>query len=115
ADTVQTLHERVSAMNVDNFVVRPHRQFVEQYAKPAAWQSLGPEDHDVLARRLAALPSQLSDDDEEAKRFDLLVLRTQLSILKAKPDFESLRQKIQAIALNLEDEMAIPAIKAEAA
>jgi type I restriction enzyme R subunit len=55
------------------------------------------------------------DDDEEAKRFDMLVLRAQLSILQARPDFMGLRQKIQAIAVNLEDEMAIPAIKAEAA
>lgn len=114
AGTVQTLQERVGAMNVDNFVVRPHRQFVEQYAKPSSWQSLGPDDYDALAHRVALLPSQLSDDDEEAKRFDLLVLRAQLSILQATPDFASLRQKIRAIAANLEDEMAIPAIKAEA-
>lgn len=48
------------------------------------------------------------------KRFDMLVLRAQLSILQARPDFAGLRQKIQGIAEKLEDEMAIPAIKAEA-
>jgi type I restriction enzyme, R subunit len=112
--TVQTLQERVSAMNVDNFVVRPHRQAVERYAQPATWKSLVAEDFDRLASEVAALPSQLSDADEEAKRFDLLVMRAQLSILQAKPDFMSLRQKIQAIAVALEDEMSIPAIKAEA-
>jgi type I restriction enzyme, R subunit len=60
-----------------------------------------------------ACPSQQADEDEEAKRFDMLVLRTQLSILQAKPDFAGLRQKIQAIASALEDQSAIPAIKAE--
>jgi type I restriction enzyme R subunit len=112
--TATLLQERVAAMNVDNFVVRPHRQAVEQFARPAAWQVLQPDDVDTLSQRLASLPSQRTDDDEEAKRFDMLVLRAQLSILQARPDFLSLRQKIQAIAVNLEDEMAIPAIKAEA-
>lgn len=113
--TAGMLHERVVAMNVDNFVVRPHRQVVERYRQPEAWQVLGDDDFDTLAGRVASLPSQRMDDDEEAKRFDMLVLRAQLSILQARPDFLGLRQKIQAIAVNLEDEMAIPAIKAEAA
>ena len=115
AATAQALHERVAVMNLDNFVVRPHRQIVERYAKPAAWQSLGAEDLEILAQRVAALPSQRIDDDEEAKRFDMLMLRAQLAILQARPEFLALRQKIQAIAENLEGEMAIPAIKAEAA
>lgn len=41
----------------------------------------------------------------------MLVLRTQLAILQAKPDFKSLREKIQAIASALEEQEAIPAIK----
>jgi type I restriction enzyme R subunit len=44
------LHENVAAMNQDNFVVRPHRQYVEKYAKAEAWQVLGPDDFDVLTR-----------------------------------------------------------------
>jgi type I restriction enzyme, R subunit len=112
--TVQSLLERVGAMNLDNFIVRPHRQAVERYAQPSAWNSLGSEDFDTLTFQVAGLPSQLSDTDEEAKRFDLLVMRAQLSILQAKPDLMGLREKIQAIAVALEDEMSIPAIKAEA-
>lgn len=108
------LYERVANMNVDNFVVRPHRQFVERYAKQEAWKALSAEDFDTLARRVAGLPSQINDEDEEAKRFDMLVLRAQLSLLQARPDFAGLREKIQGIAEKLEDEMAIPAIKAEA-
>lgn len=30
--------------------------------------------------RVASLPIQLQDDDEEAKRFDMLLLRAQLSV-----------------------------------
>ena len=53
------------------------------------------------------------DGDEEAKRFDLLVLRTQLSILQAAPGFSVLRDQIRAIASALEEQAAVPAIHAE--
>jgi type I restriction enzyme R subunit len=43
----------------------------------------------------------------------MLVLCTQLAILQAKPDFASLREKIQAIASALEEQESIPSIKAQ--
>jgi type I restriction enzyme R subunit len=107
------LHQNVAAMNLDNFVVRPQRKSVEKYAKSDAWQKLGSDDFNELAQNLAGLPTELLDEDEEAKRFDMLVLRTQLAILQARPDFTSLRERIQAIASALEEQEAIPAIKAQ--
>ena len=113
ASTASHLHQLVAAMNMDNFIVRPHRQHVERFVQPHAWNILTPDDLEVLNQRLSVLPTQLTDDDEEAKRFDMLVLRGQLSILQARNDFIGLRETIQAIASKLEDQMAIPAIKAE--
>jgi type I restriction enzyme R subunit len=55
----------------------------------------------------------LLDTDEDAKRFDLLVLRTQLAILQALPDYAGLRERMQAIAGALEEQEAIPAIEAQ--
>lgn len=112
-ETAELLRARVAAMNIDNFVVRPQRQFVEKYVEAKAWKQLSDDDHAELGHRVAILPSQQADEEEEAKRFDMLMLRTQLSILQALPAFASLRQKIQAIASALEDQVAIPAIKAE--
>ncbi len=112
-ETADLLRARVAAMNVDNFVVRPQRQFVEKYVEAKAWNPLGDDGHAELVHHIAKLPSQQADEDEEAKRFDMLMLRTQLSILQAKPEFAGLRQKVQAIAGALEDQVAIPAIKAE--
>lgn len=113
-ETAAMLHERVAGMNLDNFVVRPQRRHVEKFAKPEAWEKLTSDDIEELNTTVADLPSTISDDDEEAKRFDMLVLRAQLSILQAKTDFSGLREKIQSIAIELEGQMAIPAIKAEA-
>ena len=105
------LHQHIAAMNLDNFVVRPQCKSVEKYAKPEAWQKLGSDDFNELANNVAGLPTELVDEDEEAKHFDMLVLRTQLAILQARPDFTSLRERIQAIAGALEEQEDIPAIK----
>jgi type I restriction enzyme R subunit len=103
----------VAAMKVDNFVVRPRREHVEKFAKESAWDELTPEDIIELNTKVAGLPTELVDDDEEAKRFDLLILRTQLAILQALPDFGALKEKVQALASKLEEQTAIPSIKAE--
>jgi type I restriction enzyme R subunit len=107
------LHQRVAAMNLDNFVVRPQRKSVERFAKLAAWHTLDGDSLTELAQQVAGLPTEWVDDDGDAKRFDLLVLRTQLAVLQAKPDFDALRASIQAIASALEEQEAIPAIKAQ--
>jgi type I restriction enzyme, R subunit len=111
--TAAHLQQIVAAMNRDNFVVRPQRRYVEKFAKPETWKTLTPDDQAEAARTLASLPTEFVDEDEEAKRFDLLVLRTQLAILQAKPEFGSLRDQIRAIASALEEQEAVPAIKAE--
>lgn len=112
-DVAAMLHAKVAAMNIDNFVVRPQRKSVERFGDAKSWQVLGPEDLHELESRVAGLPSEQVDNDEEAKRFDMLVLRTQLAMLQAKSDFASLKEKLQAIASALEEQMSIPAIKAE--
>lgn len=107
------LHQTVAAMNIDNFVVRPQRKYVEKYAKADAWAALNTESLTELAKNVAKLPTELVDDDEDAKRFDMMILRTQLAVLQAKPDFGTLRDNIIAICRALEEQEAVPAIKAQ--
>lgn len=107
------LHQQVAAMNLDNFVVRPRRKSVEKFAKQTSWHTLDSDSLQELSAQVADLPTALLDNDEEAKRFDMLVLRTQLAILQVQPDFVSRRERMQAIASALEDQDAIPAIKAQ--
>ncbi|MEO5344347.1 MAG: DEAD/DEAH box helicase family protein, partial [Gammaproteobacteria bacterium SHHR-1] len=39
-DTANLLQQRVAAMNLDNFVVRPQRLYVDRYTKPETWRQL---------------------------------------------------------------------------
>lgn len=113
AETAALLHQTVAAMRLDNFVVRPQRKHVEKFANGETWKKLGPDELHELIEYVAGLPTELTDEDEEAKRFDMLVLRTQLAVLQAQPDFVGLKEKIQAIANALEEQATIPAIRAE--
>ncbi|HYD34240.1 MAG TPA: DEAD/DEAH box helicase family protein, partial [Methylophilaceae bacterium] len=113
AETAAQLHQTVAAMRLDNFVVRPKRRQVGKFSSSEAWKKLSAEDQLELMEHVAGLPTELTDEDEEAKRFDLLILRTQLAILQARPDWESLKDRIQIIASKLEAQPAIPAINAE--
>ncbi|KQU03879.1 restriction endonuclease subunit R [Rhodococcus sp. Leaf7] len=114
ASTARTLLEVVDGMNLDNFVVRPHRRLVEKYAASDAWQAIKPEEtEDLLV--LAGLPSTIRDADEEAKRFDLLILRRQLAQLEGDAiASERVRETVQNIAVALLSKTAIPSVAEQA-
>lgn len=76
------LQTEVSAINIDNFLVRPHRQAVEKYSEEEAWEFLGTADYAEVAAILAGLPTELEPKDETAKRFDLLILKIRLAVFR---------------------------------
>ncbi len=110
-ELAQRLQAEVAAMNCDNFVVRPKRRLVEKYTAADAWKVIKEEEFGELVREVAGLPTELVDEDEEAKRFDLLILRLQLSLLRSEQAFEGLRDQVQAIAGLLEEKSNIPMVR----
>ncbi len=115
ADVASLLHGEVASMNLDNFVVRPKRRLVERYAKPDAWAILNATLLTELAQEVAGLPSEQEAEDEEAKRFDLLILSLQLALLRAEPSFVRLRDQLKAIAGLLEEKTSIPMVRQQLA
>ncbi|MCD6672935.1 MAG: DEAD/DEAH box helicase family protein [Burkholderiaceae bacterium] len=111
AQTAALLQKEVAAMNLDNFVVRPRRRLVEQYARPEAWAVLSPDALSELSRQVAGLPSELDPENEEAKRFDLLILKIQLAMLRSEPGFARLRDQVKELADLLEEKSAIPMVR----
>ncbi len=110
-EVAKLLHAEVAAMNVNNFVVRPQRRLVEKYAQADSWNALGGDELAELADHLAGLPSEREPEDEDAKRFDLLMLRLQLGVLRSKRGFEQLRDRVRAIAASLEEKATIPMVQ----
>ena len=111
AQVAALLQREVASMNLDNFVVRPRRRIVEQYARPEAWTVLSSEALSDLSHQVAGLPSELDPENEEAKRFDLLVLNLQLAMLRSEPGFARLRDQIKELAGLLEEKSAIPMVR----
>jgi type I restriction enzyme R subunit len=107
----ELLHRETAAMNLDNFVVRPKRRIVEKYASLDAWYVLPPEALSELSHEVAGLPSELDPEGEESKRFDLLVLKLQLAMLRAEPGFARLRDQVKGLADLLEEKSAIPMVR----
>jgi type I restriction enzyme R subunit len=106
------MHEVVKAMNLDNFIVRKQRKDVETYIERKNWDVLGQDDIDALMNRVSGLPSY-DEDDEFARRFDLLILNLQIAIAQKSAAQESYINKVKKIASGLEDKEAIPAVKKE--
>ncbi len=98
ADIATTLHGQVQAMNVDNFLVRPKRRQVEKFSDPKAWESLTSKDIAEIVEHLAPLPTTIVDADEMAERFDLVVLASQLAVLRNDATRENYETKIRDIA-----------------
>ena len=113
ADLRQTLKHTVDRLPHDNFLVKRARKWVERFTQESAWSSLNMEDFSALESDIARLASiGALPDTEEAKRFDYLVLQTELAALEGR-SLGPYRQKIQAVASALQDQPNIPAIAAQ--
>lgn len=111
--TAMRLLQEVKSMNRENFVVRPKRRLVEKFTKPESWNALSADDRIELTQSVAKLPTEMASENEEAKRFDLLLLNLQLSVLRSDHAFERLRDQVKEIAALLEEKASIPTVNAQ--
>jgi len=111
-DIADHLCKQVASMNLENFIVRTKRATVERFAVRQVWNALSDDDYHVAGDDLARLPDSLDPEDETAKRFDLLILRTQLTILEHDKRFKLYKQQLQDIAQKLAEKKDIPMVSA---
>jgi len=113
---IDTLHNRVAGMNLDNFIIRPRRQLVEKYQKKVIWQHLTNEHLAELEKQLAILPSEaepLEPDEKEeemALRFDHILLTMQLGLVEKTGISDYHQDKLVQIARKLESKVSVPAV-----
>lgn len=110
-DTAALLHGMVAGMSLDNFVVRPQRRWVEAWARPDAWERPTAEQLAEVSAHLSGLPTAVRDDDEDAKRFDALLLGTQLALLRSEPSLPRLQAKVRQLAASLLELSNVPSVR----
>ncbi len=111
AEMLDNLHEYVSGMCDDNFLVRPHLEKISKLKTREAWEKLDGELRADVSKTISGLPSQIDQDDEYAKRWDHLLLKTELALLEKAIEYKSFMKKIKKIADKLEDKTTIPDVK----
>ena len=78
---VEELLNNINSLNEDNFLVRMNLKYVQKYKNEKEWEALG----EVAVNELKELVSMLIvplNDDELAKRFDLVMYNIQLAYLQ---------------------------------
>lgn len=113
----ELLRCHVAGCPADNFLVRPHLEQVERFAREEAWTELSPDHLDLLANTLAPLPSahaeQTGDTDATARRFDLLLYNLQLALLRKESRLVRLQGQLRELAGLLQERHTIPMVAAE--
>lgn len=99
-------------------LIRPsERPYLEHFRRPGAWDSLNAADLADIEQHLAHLPFASARDDEHAKRFDLVILDMQETLVggvNAEALSAELVARVQRIAENLLTKLNVPAIAAVA-
>lgn len=112
-ELTERLHGTVETINENNFVVRPHLRSVEKFKNKRAWEAIDPDGFYELTQIIAGLPNELPTEEETAKRFDFLILKTQLAVLQHHKRAAKLKEQLTEIARLLEEKETVPAVKAQ--
>lgn len=106
------LHARVAGMNRDNFLVRRHLHAVDRFADADAWRRPFDTEDVAAVAELAGLPTSAdTDTDEEAKRFDLLIIAGQTAVAAGDAVPAGVVGRVQEIASLLVEQRGVPVIE----
>ena len=107
---VKELHQSVEALNRDRFVVNAKLRYVVEYSDAKRWVNVSKGDMLDINTHLSGLILPHENDDEMARRFDVLVLRFQLALLSHAYSTDAYIHKITSIAKDLLKKQNIPAV-----
>ncbi|CUQ12485.1 DEAD/DEAH box helicase family protein [Clostridium baratii] len=101
--------KKIKSLNEDNFLVKMVLKYVHKYKEEKEWEALTTESVQDLKNHIAmAIPSE--NDDELAKRFDLVMYSIQLAYLQGTNATRGIKSVITT-AENLSKLGTIPQIK----
>ena len=92
------LQQLVAGLDVNRFVVKANMRAVVEYTDKARWLNLSQGDRLDVNTHLSALILPNKDDDELARRFDVLILSYQLALLSSAYRTDQYINKISSTA-----------------
>ncbi len=110
---INELHQLVSTLDRERFVVKAKLRHVVEYSNASRWQIISQSDMLDINTHLSHLTLPEKDDDELARRFDILILNYQLALLTGAHSTDGYLNKINQIARDLLKKQNIPAVKAQ--
>ena len=106
------LKEQVSVLSDSHISVREKWEAVSHFKDDDAWVYLSEVDVNTLSTDIAPLLPK-NTLDENAKKFDLLVLQIELSLLDEETNAKRPIQSVQTIAEKLQEKATLPQVQAK--
>lgn len=106
---LDALHNDIAALNRESFQVRKQLRYVDQFNRREVWERLTTSDVATIDKELSHLPV-ITDNDELAKRFDLLMHNLQHAMLEKLPAQEAYINNVVIIAKGLSKKLNIPVV-----
>lgn len=110
ATLLNMLHEDVAQMDPTSFSLRPHKRYIDEFAHRERWNNLTNNDVMDLKDHIAPFSNLVVEDDEFARRFDLLGLNLQLELLNPEKKKSNTKTRVVTIAKLLDEKANIPAV-----
>ena len=104
------LHKTVQGLDENRFVVRKQLRYVKEYSNKAKWLNLSKSDIQDINNHLSHLQPASKDDDELARRFDMLILIYQILLLSGSDNTGKYTSKIFGTASSLQKKDNIPQV-----
>jgi len=104
------LQQLVAGLDVNRFVVKAKMRAVVEYSDKGRWDNLSKGDRLDVNTHLSTLILPNKNDDELARRFDILILNYQLALLSGAYRTDGYINKISGTAKALLKKQNIPAI-----
>lgn len=107
---IDELHNSVAQLDRERFVVKAKLRAVVEYSNKSRWENLSQSDMLDINTHLSSLILPAKEDDELARRFDVLILNYQLGLLTGAYSTDRYLNKINSIAKDLLKKQNIPAV-----
>jgi len=109
---INYLIAQTQALDTTKFIVRQHWETVEKYQDASQWNTLSDLEVKTIFDHIAKLVVEI-EENEKSKRFDVLMLELQLSVLTGTRRQADLIEKVVATASLLSKKAAVPDVAAK--